>query len=138
MSVLKPRIRLTTFRLSEEEYERLKAVAGAEGARSLSDFVRSGICWLVSSNNRELLHLIASAGVPMCGTNLTLPPASGTHYLETPPEHTIALLNSRIEALAGEVRRLSRRVEEVNLAKGASIDARASSGGVRRQAEAAL
>lgn len=43
MSVLKPRNRLVNFRLSEEEFESLKAACQASGARSLSDFARSAV-----------------------------------------------------------------------------------------------
>ncbi|MBL8214994.1 MAG: hypothetical protein JNK87_30020 [Bryobacterales bacterium] len=43
MPVLKPRNRLVNFRLSEEEYERLKASCALHGARSLSDFARAAV-----------------------------------------------------------------------------------------------
>lgn len=43
MPVLKPRNRLVNFRLSEEEYEKLKASCSLTGARSLSDFARAAV-----------------------------------------------------------------------------------------------
>ncbi len=43
MPVLKPRNRLVNFRLSEDEYERLKASCALHGARSLSDFARAAV-----------------------------------------------------------------------------------------------
>jgi hypothetical protein len=43
MSVLRPRNRLVIFRLSEDEYEDLKAAYVSHGARSLSDFARSAV-----------------------------------------------------------------------------------------------
>jgi hypothetical protein len=43
MSVLKPRNRLVNFRLSEEEFQGLKAACETSGARSLSDFARSAV-----------------------------------------------------------------------------------------------
>ena len=43
MSVLRPRNRLVNFRLSEDEFERLKASCAQSGARSISDFARSSV-----------------------------------------------------------------------------------------------
>lgn len=43
MSVLNPRNRLVNFRLSEDEFERLRAACGQLGARSISDFARSSV-----------------------------------------------------------------------------------------------
>jgi hypothetical protein len=43
MSVLNPRNRLVNFRLSQEEFEKLKAACSEYGARSVSDFARSSV-----------------------------------------------------------------------------------------------
>lgn len=43
MSVLRPRNRLVNFRLSEDEFDRLKASCALQGARSVSDFARSAV-----------------------------------------------------------------------------------------------
>ena len=43
MSVLNPRKRLVNFRLSDVEFERLKAACGKRGARSISDFARTSV-----------------------------------------------------------------------------------------------
>ena len=43
MSVLKPRNRLVNFRLSEEEFERMKSACQKSGARSVSDFARGAV-----------------------------------------------------------------------------------------------
>ncbi len=43
MSVLRHRNRLVNFRLSEDEFERLKASCALQGARSVSDFARSAV-----------------------------------------------------------------------------------------------
>jgi hypothetical protein len=43
------RKRLISFRLSEDEYEGLKRLSGEHGARSLSDFVRSNVCVMLSA-----------------------------------------------------------------------------------------
>jgi hypothetical protein len=42
--MLKTRTRLVSFRLSEEEYERLKYVCSQKGARSISDGARALLC----------------------------------------------------------------------------------------------
>ena len=43
MSVLNPRNRLVNFRLSEIEFEKLKAACSRQGARSISDFARTSV-----------------------------------------------------------------------------------------------
>jgi len=43
MSVLNPRRRLVNFRLSDVEFDRLKAACGEHGARSISDFARTSV-----------------------------------------------------------------------------------------------
>ena len=43
MSVLNPRNRLVNFRLSEVEFEKLKAACARQGARSLSEFARAAV-----------------------------------------------------------------------------------------------
>jgi hypothetical protein len=42
----KTRTRIVSFRLSEDEYERLKDVSRAQCARSVSEFARSTLCEL--------------------------------------------------------------------------------------------
>ncbi len=43
MSVLNPRNRLVNFRLSEAEFEQLKAACHENGARSISEFARTAV-----------------------------------------------------------------------------------------------
>ena len=43
MSVLNPRNRLVNFRLSDEEFDRLKTACAEFGARSISDFARGSV-----------------------------------------------------------------------------------------------
>jgi Arc/MetJ-type ribon-helix-helix transcriptional regulator len=43
------RRRLISFRLSDQEYEGLQQLCAAQGARSLSDFVRSGVCMMLQT-----------------------------------------------------------------------------------------
>ncbi|SPF33208.1 conserved hypothetical protein [Candidatus Sulfopaludibacter sp. SbA4] len=49
MGVLKPRTRIVTFRLAEEEFERIKNLCVAEGARSMSDYARTSLCNSISA-----------------------------------------------------------------------------------------
>ncbi len=43
MSVINPRNRLVNFRLSEVEFEKLKAACLEQGARSISEFARTSV-----------------------------------------------------------------------------------------------
>ena len=43
MSVLKPRNRLINFRLTEDEFDKLRGACREQGARSISDFARSAV-----------------------------------------------------------------------------------------------
>lgn len=51
MPVFKPRNRLVNFRLSEEEFEKLRASCSLNGARSLSDFARAAVMRSVGSGH---------------------------------------------------------------------------------------
>src|SRR6185295_1438305 len=68
-SMLKTRTRLVSFRLSEEEYQRLKYVCSQKGARSISDGARALLCQIrglseeISSDSNAAVksgHLIDS------------------------------------------------------------------------------
>jgi hypothetical protein len=43
MDILKRRTKLVSFRLSDEEYERVQGACIAEGARSISEFARAAL-----------------------------------------------------------------------------------------------
>lgn len=43
MSVFRPRNRLVNFRLSEDEFDKLRSSCAQHGARSISDFARSSV-----------------------------------------------------------------------------------------------
>jgi len=49
--VLKPRVRMVSFRLSEEEYDGLRNLCLSEGARSVSDLARLTVCRLLGVPN---------------------------------------------------------------------------------------
>ncbi|HSB16151.1 MAG TPA: hypothetical protein VLE22_16980 [Bryobacteraceae bacterium] len=78
MSVLRPRNRLVNFRLSQQEYETVKAVYAFTGARSISDFARTAV--LRSAGATEASH--GPAQSPL--SNL---------------EHKVAELESRVTSL---------------------------------------
>ena len=49
MAVFQRRSRVVSFRLSDGEYESLKRVSLAEGARSISDYARVALCRLLGA-----------------------------------------------------------------------------------------
>lgn len=48
--MFKTRTRMVSFRLSEDEYERLKEISLTERARSVSEFARAALCKLPDGN----------------------------------------------------------------------------------------
>jgi len=53
MTVLKPRTRMISVRLSEEEYSALRRICSVTGARSVSDLTRDAMRVLLNGANRE-------------------------------------------------------------------------------------
>lgn len=53
MTVLKPRSRMISVRLSEEEYSALRDLCSLTGARSVSDLTRDAMRTVLRSANRE-------------------------------------------------------------------------------------
>jgi hypothetical protein len=53
MTVLKPRTRMISVRLSEEEYSALRRLCSVTGARSVSDLTRDSMRVLLNGSNRE-------------------------------------------------------------------------------------
>ena len=53
MTVLKPRSRMISVRLSEEEYSALRRLCLVTGARSVSDLTRDAMRSLLNGANRE-------------------------------------------------------------------------------------
>ena len=59
MSVMKRKTRMLSIRLSEDEYERLKELCVAEGARSISDLTRSAVQRMLYPSQAEpSVHLV--------------------------------------------------------------------------------
>jgi len=81
MTVLKPRIRMISVRLSEEEYMALKRVCLVTGARSVSDLTRDAMRVLLNGANRD--------------------EAFGSHMDEFRAQ--MRSLNKKIEQLAAEI-----------------------------------
>jgi Arc/MetJ-type ribon-helix-helix transcriptional regulator len=52
MTVLKPRTRMISVRLSEEEYSALRRLCSVTGARSVSDLTRDAMRVLLNGANR--------------------------------------------------------------------------------------
>jgi hypothetical protein len=53
MTVLKPRSRMISIRLSEEEYAGLKQLCAVTGARSVSDLTRDAMRVVLNGVNRD-------------------------------------------------------------------------------------
>jgi uncharacterized protein (DUF1778 family) len=51
MTSLHQRNRIVVFRLSQDEYDRLRAACNAAGGRTLSDFTRSELLTLVETGD---------------------------------------------------------------------------------------
>jgi len=58
MTVLKPRTRMISVRLSEEEYSALRRLCLVTGARSVSDLTRDAMRVLLNGSNRENMLVI--------------------------------------------------------------------------------
>jgi hypothetical protein len=59
--VLQTHTRTVTLRLSADEYDQLRCIAEARGARSIAEFLRSGLSWFVSNSNKPLYDFITSS-----------------------------------------------------------------------------
>lgn len=81
MTVLRPRSKMISVRLSEEEYLALRRICSVTGARSVSDLTRDAMRVLLSGVNRDDMR--------------------GIHMDEFRAE--IRNLNRRIEQLATEI-----------------------------------
>lgn len=93
MPVFKPRNRLVNFRLSEEEFEKLRASCSLYGARSLSDFARAAVMRSVASGHSSEAD---NPLIPFSGA--AAPMASKVNDLE----HRIGELSRLVEALRRE------------------------------------
>jgi hypothetical protein len=58
MSVFKRRTRIVSFRLSEDEYERLRGTCVSHGIRSISDFARFATQQWVDNDSEPVLVTI--------------------------------------------------------------------------------
>jgi hypothetical protein len=94
MPVFKPRNRLVNFRLSEEEFEKLRASCSLYGARSLSDFARAAVMRSVASG-----HSSEPADCqPIQFTTAQVPMTNKVNDLE----HRVVELTRLVEALRRE------------------------------------
>jgi hypothetical protein len=98
MSVFQPRNRLVNFRLSEEEFERLKALCPLHGARSISDFARSSV-----------LERLEKTPAPAPNPTAT-----------APAQENVIGLNSKVDALETRVDQLLNLISAVGFTGAAS------------------
>jgi hypothetical protein len=84
MSVIRPRTRIISFRLAEDEYEQLQKLTATDGARSLSEYARAAVCHSLQTN----------------------PPADGEY------QFGLAALSGSVEALRRDVRQMIFMIRE--------------------------
>jgi hypothetical protein len=60
MTYLKRRSRLLSFRVTQEEFDDLRAASLAKGARNVSDFARTALLESCSSTERRLANIEAA------------------------------------------------------------------------------
>jgi hypothetical protein len=53
MGVLKPRKKMVSLRLADDEYERLIALCSVEGAHSVSDLARVAVCEYLLNRDKK-------------------------------------------------------------------------------------
>jgi hypothetical protein len=97
MPVFKPRNRLVNFRLSEDEFEKLKASSSLNDARSLSDFARAAVMRAVAE--------------------LANPDARSTSLATAVDDRRITELESRIE-------QMTKLMEALRAAQGERVESR--------------
>jgi hypothetical protein len=112
MGILNPRSRLITFRVADWEYEALRSISLASGARSLSEFIRSTVCCLLDSDSQSPLTL-NSFGVPAVLTQLRRP-GSGLRQEENTDE-AVRVLTGVVMALHRKTDALARVIKQSGL-----------------------
>ena len=65
MSVFKPRNRLVNFRLSDDEFDKLKSLCPLHGARSISDFARSSVLERLERTPQDAIEPVSAAPRPL-------------------------------------------------------------------------
>jgi len=110
MSVRNPRTRLISFRLSEREYRALQTLCEAKEARSLSDFVRGTVRWIVDNGDPSNpgFHTIPPAkGLPWAlAEDDGLPKESGGNGWGAALADELLKLSHKSDVLDREIRRL--------------------------------
>lgn len=79
MSRIHTRTRLVSFRLSEGEYEHLRLVTVSQGARSVSDFVRTGVSWIIENCDRPVWDFLTASGQNPLRVTTDVPSAANTN-----------------------------------------------------------
>jgi hypothetical protein len=80
MALLKARRRLVTFRVTDEEYERLRVICSAKAFRSVSEFARDAVLHRIELSSRPAMSLgddLATLGMHLGELNDALKELSG-------------------------------------------------------------
>jgi hypothetical protein len=83
LPIHKPRSRIVSFRLSEEEYNSLKSVSTSRGARSVSEFTRSVACVNAGNDGMDAI------------------------------EETLQMINNKMDAIERQLEKLAQIYEEL-------------------------
>ena len=112
------RTRLITFRLSEEEYHDVRNVCAAQGARSVSAFIRMSVIWVLANWDRrvrDLLQLSSPSGeqnaVRAVGFSDAEVMESHGSLAEAPRGEQVAELRHAVGELRSEVESLTKLMQ---------------------------
>lgn len=108
MAVFSPRPRLISFRLSHLDYERLRALASAHGAHSLSDYIRDCM-WQVIHR-----HGFGEDSIVPAGNAAADPSRAAIQTRSTVQSTPPAVFASELRAVIDEVDSLRRKTNQLD------------------------
>jgi hypothetical protein len=91
---MKPKMRLVSVRLSQDEYERLKSLSSRQAGGTVSGLIRSSMHGIMLNGNRTLIDLLSEPIGESSGADLLTQLSA------------IQVLERRLENLDREVKRL--------------------------------
>ena len=90
---MKPKMRLVSVRLSQDEYDRLKSISAEHAWGSVSGLIRASMHGIMLHGHRTVIDLLSKSN-------------SSSSCLATSQSTAIQLIERRIESLADEMKRL--------------------------------
>ncbi len=92
--IMKPKMRLVSVRLSQDEYDRLKSLSSQRAGGSVSGLIRASMHGIMQNGNRTLIDLLSDSFPGASGADLA------AHI------SAIQVLERRLEHLDREIKRL--------------------------------